>query len=87
MRSKEDIKAYLKTTIEDVTLGQKAAAGILDSQSLLSDLGLDSLDYASTLLEAEHWLGIRVREDGVDWGALRTVGDLGDFLFRQQATA
>lgn len=54
MRSMEEIKAHLKAGISNATLGQRPAHSIQDSNVLSTDLGLDSLDYATTLLEAEH---------------------------------
>jgi acyl carrier protein len=80
MSAPHDIGALVRQAIEDVTLGAKPAASIADDATLLGDLELDSLDYASVVLAAEEQLGIAIAEDGVDWPALDTVAALTAFL-------
>ncbi len=84
MRTRSEIEAQICIEVEEATLGARSAAKIRSTDSLLNDLGLDSLDYATVLLSCERWLGVRVREDGVDWGSIATVGQLAEFLERQQ---
>ena len=86
MRTETEIASYMRAIIEDITLGQVAASAIHEDARLLDDLGLDSLDYGSTLLECERWLGIKVREDRVNWREIRTVRELSAFLFAQQGS-
>lgn len=84
MKSRDEITTYLTSQIEEIKLGTVAADQIAGDQRLIQDLGLDSLDYATCLLACEKWLGIKVREDGVDWGAIQTVDQLAQFLEQQQ---
>ena len=84
MKSKGEVLARVKETVEEVLLGAKKAANIPDNALLIAELGLDSLDYASVLLELEQWLGLRIREEGVSWGEIRSVSQLADFLYREQ---
>jgi len=84
MRSKEEILTQLKVVLEEITLGVMKASKISDNDLILQDVGLDSLDYASALLNMEQWLGIHVREEGVDWRNVQSVEQLADFLYGQQ---
>lgn len=84
MKSKDQVLIRLKESIEEITLGAKQASNISDRDSIISDIGLDSLDYASILLDMEQWLGIHVKEDGVNWRAIQTVEQLATFLGEQQ---
>lgn len=84
MKSYYEILTHITKAIEDISLGVVRASDIGPDARILSDLGLDSLDYASVLLECEKWLNIRVREEGVDWSRLSTVADLAAFLEREQ---
>lgn len=84
MQTYEGILAHIRSQIQEISLGMINAADINPDAHILEDLGLDSLDYASVLLECEKWLGIKVREDGVDWGRISTVADLAAFLEREQ---
>ena len=86
VKSAEQIERYIATLIEEVRLGQVSTAEVRSDQELIGDLGLDSLDYAAVLLGAERWLGVTVQEAGVDWGQIRTVGQLATFLEGQQRT-
>ena len=85
MRTVEEIERRLAAIIEEVTLGEKPAAGLAPSMSLMGDIGLDSLDYATTMLNGEEWLGVKVREADVDWRSVRTLGDLAALLHRAQS--
>lgn len=84
-RSIDEVLDHIRGTIEDVSLGQVAAERIHPTDRILGDLGLDSLDYATVLLETEDWLGVRVQEDEVDWETLATVEQLAAFLWRRAA--
>jgi len=84
MKSKEEILARLKEVVEGVSLGSRKASSISDSDMLITGLGLDSLDYASVLLGMEQWLGIHIREEGVNWREIQSVSQLADFLRNEQ---
>lgn len=84
MKTYEEILAHIRILIQDISLGTINITDIDPDAHILGDLGLDSLDYASMLLECEKWLGIKVREEGVDWGRLSTVADLTAFLEHEQ---
>jgi len=84
MKSKDEIVEQIKILVEDISLGETPADAIAPDDRLIVDLGLDSLDYASVLLGCERWLGIKVREDGVDWSQITTVDQLAAFLAGQQ---
>lgn len=43
---------------------------------LLEGLGLDSLDYATVVVRTEDELGVKLREEDIDWPVVRTVGEL-----------
>jgi acyl carrier protein len=51
---------------------------------IISDLGLDSMDYATVMLMTERWSGIKIREDGVDWSKIQTVDQLADLVVKHQ---
>jgi acyl carrier protein len=74
----------MREVIEEITLGKVRASGIREDSELIDELGLDSLDYGSTLLQCEQWLGIKIREDGVNWREIRTAGQLSAFLHAHQ---
>lgn len=84
MRTEREILDYLSGVIEQITLGKVRPADVREESILIDEIGLDSLDYASALLQCEQWLGIRIREDGVNWRDLRTAGQLARFLRLQQ---
>jgi acyl carrier protein len=68
-------------------LGNTPRDKIGSDDRIIEDLKLDSLDYATVLLDCERWLGIRIQEDGVDWSKIRTVSELAAFLMRQPDAA
>lgn len=84
MKTRDEIAGRIRTIVEEVTLGATKAADIEGSASLLEDLHLDSLDYATVMLACEEWVGVRVVEDRVDWRQIGTVDGLAAFLFAQQ---
>jgi acyl carrier protein len=84
MRTREEIAGRIRQVVEEVTLGATKALTIEGSASLLGDLRLDSLDYATVLLSCEEWLGVRIPEDRVDWRLIGTVDGLASFLYAQQ---
>ncbi len=87
MKQADAIKTYLAQQIEEIKLGAVTAGQVSGDQRLIQDLGLDSLDYATCLLGCEKWLGIKVREEGVDWSQIQTVDQLAQFLEAQQPDA
>lgn len=84
MRTEREILDHMREVIEEITLGNVQASNIREDSGLLDELGLDSLDYGSTLLQCEQWLGIKIREEGVSWREIRTAGQLSAFLHSQQ---
>ncbi len=44
--------------------------------SLLDEVGLDSLDYATVVVRTEDELGVKLREEDIDWPTVRTIGEL-----------
>lgn len=76
LRSLDEILNHLKKCIEDVSVGAFLARDISNNDSLMSDLGLDSLDYASVMLMTEDWLKINISESEVNWSKIQTVNDL-----------
>ncbi len=87
MKNVDEIERYLAGEIADIRLGAVAAADVTADSSLMGELGLDSLDYATVVLGSEQWLGTKVSEDGVQWRDLQTVGQLAEFLYRSQSGA
>jgi acyl carrier protein len=79
-----EIVRFIAQTIEELSLGEKKADLVAPGDRLIEDIGLDSLDYATVLLSCEKWLGIKVREDAVDWLSVDTVLKLASFLEQQQ---
>jgi acyl carrier protein len=44
--------------------------------ALLDEVGLDSLDYATVVVRTEDELGVKLREEDIDWPVVRTIGEL-----------
>lgn len=84
MRSKDEIAEHIKALVEETSLGERSADSIKGGDRLISDLGLDSLDYATILLGCARMMGIHIREDGVEWSKIVTVDQLAAFLESQQ---
>jgi len=84
MKTKNEIINKIKILVEEATLERVKREDVKPEDKILSDLELDSLDYASILLACEQWMDIKVREEGVNWGAIRSVEELATFLESQQ---
>lgn len=84
MRTKEEIELKIAFLIQDCTLDRVAANSVESSMGLMSDIGLDSLDYATVMLGCEKWLGIKINESAVNWREIQTVGQLANLFFRSQ---
>ena len=84
MKNRQEIVEFLSDSIRDVAADRTAGRQIAMDTHILSELGLDSLQYAAVLLSCERWLAIRITEQGVDWSSLSTVGSLARFLEKQQ---
>lgn len=80
MKTRQEILNKLKSLIEEQTLGAFLAANIGDGELMRDDLGLDSLDYATVFLECEKWLGIKVKESGINWATIQTVEQIATLL-------
>lgn len=74
----------MRSEIESISLGEKVAAEIKETDEIIADLELDSLDYATVMLTCETWLGIKVNEAAADWRNIKTVGQLAAFLHAHQ---
>lgn len=55
--------------------------------ALLDDVGLDSLDYATVVVRTEDELGVKLREEDIDWPSVRTIGQLADVFERHGVAA
>jgi acyl carrier protein len=44
--------------------------------ALLDEVGLDSLDYATVVVQVEDELGVKLRENDIDWSSVRTIEQL-----------
>jgi len=82
MKQKIEIIKKLKDVIEDVTLGNVTSDTMSPSDRLIDDCGLDSLDYATVMLQVEEWAEIKIREDLVQWTEIRTIEQLAG-LFKE----
>lgn len=76
MKTVSDIEAYLAKGVSEITLGAVLPDEVTSDLGLISDLGLDSLDYASLMLMAESWVGVNVAEESVNWREVRSVRQL-----------
>lgn len=85
MKSKEEYCKKIKEAIEEVSLGVHAASKLSDSDQIMADLKIDSLDYATILLTCETWSGVKVKEDGVIWSEVNTIEKLAELLVRSHA--
>ena len=72
-----DLLKQKLATLESV---RKTPEEIADDEEIIAGLGLDSLDYASILIECEGVLGVSVAEDEIDWRIVRTVAQLAAVL-------
>ena len=72
-----DLLKQKLATLESV---RKTPEEIADDEEIIAGLGLDSLDYASILIECEGVLGVSVAEDDIDWRIVRTVAQLAAVL-------
>lgn len=84
MKNKSETIEYIKTLIEETSFGEIKATGISESQALIGDLGIDSLDFATIMLGCETWLQVKVKEDQIDWSKVRTIEQLADVLTKSQ---
>ena len=84
-KSAREIQDFLVKSIAEVAPDKRVGGSITAASDILSELGLDSIEYATVLLSCERWLGTRIREQGVDWSSLSTVGGLAAFLEEQQS--
>ncbi len=83
MKPLSDIIHHLKLVIEDVSLG-KINRNTINGDSVLLDMGIDSLDFASIMLSGETFIGNKVDENIIDWRNIRTVLQLAELLYKSQ---
>ena len=79
MKPLSDIISHLKLVIEDVSLGA-IDRNTINGDSVLLDLGIDSLDFASIMLSGETFVGGKVNENNIDWRNVKTVLQLAEVL-------
>lgn len=84
MKNVNEILEYLKGEIEVITLGNITHDNINDNSSLMDDIGLDSLDYASIMLAGETFVSGKIDENNVNWRNVRTVAELAELLHKCQ---
>lgn len=84
MRSVNQIEEKIAILISEVSLGYFSKDQVKPTQSIIGDLGLDSLDYATIMLGCEEWLQSKVDEASVDWRKVTTVHELALLLYRTQ---
>lgn len=80
MKPLNDIINHLKLVIEDVSLGAIDSKSI-SGDSVLLDLGIDSLDFASIMLSGETFVNGKVNENNIDWRNVQTVLQLAEVLY------
>jgi acyl carrier protein len=83
MKQLNDIIDYLKIIIEDVSLG-KINRHTIQNDSIILDLGIDSLDFASIMLSGETFINNKVNENNIDWKNIQTVYQLAHVLYECQ---
>jgi acyl carrier protein len=84
MHSVSQIEAKIAILVSEVSLGRFSKDQVKPDQSILGDLGLDSLDYAVIMLGCEEWLQSKVDEASVDWRKVTTIHDLAILLYQAQ---
>lgn len=82
-----DVKKLLKEKLASLENVARSASDIGDDEEIIAGLGIDSLDYASVLIECETILKISVQEDDIDWRRIRTVSQLADLLAASRKVA
>lgn len=70
------LRSHLKSEIEEITFGQVVITEENENLALISELGLDSLDFASVMLSGETFSGVSLSEGSIDWSTVRTLDDL-----------
>lgn len=84
MKTREEIVAKLKQHIADISLGNIEQTAIKETDEIIGTLGLDSLDYATVMLQVQSWSNVSIKESDVRWGTIKTVGDLTDLFMVYQ---
>jgi acyl carrier protein len=84
MKSIDDIITHIKKNIVQTLLESITFDGINDTDRLIADLGLDSLDYAMIMLSGEEFIDKKINEDGIVWQEVQTVQQLAKLLYEQQ---
>lgn len=84
MITRNEILKQMCLLVEQNSLGKIKADSIKETDHLMSDLKLDSLDYATVMLGLEVWAKVKVNENRVNWQEVQTVGQLTDLIFSSQ---
>ena len=69
------IQQRLQYIFSNIGLSETA---VTDQAHFTRDLGLDSLDLADLIVQAEHSFGLSIPDE--DWDGLQTVGELKQYL-------
>lgn len=84
MRNVNEIENRIAFLVVEISLGRLTLSEILPQHTILGDLELDSLDFATVMLGCEEWLQCKVDEGGVNWRDITTVHELAVLLERSQ---
>lgn len=83
MKTINEITQYIRKSIEDLTFGSIKSDSLCD-ESVIIDLGLDSLDFASIMLSGEEFVNSKIDEDSINWAEIKTIIQLSELLFKSQ---
>jgi len=85
MKSVNNVIAFIKETAEEISLGRLKRTEIGDEASILAELSLDSLDYATIVVSCEQFSGVKVMDREIDWGSVHTVRQLASLFCNANA--
>ncbi len=83
MTTKEQVLTFVQEIIEEV----KDFDGVIDFDTTLEALALDSLDYVQTQIEAKKRYGVDLTAELFITGQISTVGQLCDYIVEAQSGA
>ena len=86
MKTRSEIITHLILLIDEVSLGSTKLS-LIDGETVILDLGIDSLDFAYIMISGETFVGGKVNENNIDWRNIRTINNLADVLFKCQAVS
>lgn len=80
MKTIDEIINHLKLQIEEVLLNS-IDINLLNGETIILDLGIDSLDFAYIMISGETFVNGKVRENDIDWRNVRTIYQLSKVLY------